>query len=58
MAEDHLCALVVRFVSRNILHAKEDARYLTVHEVRHMVSGGCNTNICNNYALRARIRRT
>jgi hypothetical protein len=58
MAEERLFALGERFVSWNLLQAKEDVRYLTVHEVRQIVSGGCSTNTCNNYALRARVRRT
>jgi hypothetical protein len=40
------------------LGAKEDIRYLTVQEVRQIVSGGCATNTCNNYTLRAKVRRT
>lgn len=58
MAEERLFTLGDRFVKWNLLGAKEDVRYLTVHEVRQIVSGGCATNTCNNYALRARVRRT
>ena len=58
LAEERLFALGDRFVKWNLLSAKEDVRYLTVHEVRQIVSGGCATNTCNNYALRARVRRT
>jgi hypothetical protein len=58
MAEERLFALGDRFVKWNLLGTKEDVRYLTVHEVRQIVSGGCATNTCNNYALRARVRRT
>ncbi len=58
LAEERLFALGDRFVKWNLLAAKEDVRYLTVHEVRQIVSGGCATNTCNNYALRARVRRT
>jgi hypothetical protein len=58
LAEERLLALGDRFVKWNLLGTKEDVRYLTVHEVRQIVSGGCSTNTCNNYALRARVRRT
>jgi hypothetical protein len=58
MAEERLFALGDRFVSWNLLETREDVRYLTVHEVRQIVSGGCSTNTCNNYALRARVRRS
>ena len=58
LAEDRLYELGERFVKWNLLRTKEDVRYLTVHEVRQIVSGGCATNTCNNYALRARVRRT
>ncbi|HEY3421091.1 MAG TPA: hypothetical protein VGK23_11125 [Methanomassiliicoccales archaeon] len=58
MGEERLFALGERFVSWNLLEAKEDVRYLTVHEISQIVSGGCATNTCNNYALRARVRRT
>jgi hypothetical protein len=58
MAEERLFALGERFVSWNLLKAKEDVRYLTVHEVRQIVSGGCSNNTCNNFALRARVRST
>jgi hypothetical protein len=58
MAEERLFALGVRFVSWNLLQAKEDVRYLTLTEVRQIVKGGCTTNTCNRFALRARVRRT
>jgi hypothetical protein len=58
LAEERLFALGDRFVKWNLLGANEDVRYLTVHEVRQIVSGGCATNTCNNYALRARVRKT
>jgi hypothetical protein len=58
LAEERLYELGERFVKWNLLRIKEDVRYLTVHEVRQIVSGGCATNTCNNYALRARVRRT
>jgi hypothetical protein len=58
LAEERLYELGERFVKWNLLKTKEDVRYLTVHEVRQIVSGGCATNTCNNYALRARVRRT
>jgi hypothetical protein len=57
-AEESQYELGERFVKRNILKTKEDIRYLTVHEVRQIISGGCSTNTCNNYALRAMVRRT
>ena len=58
LAETRLYALGDRFVKWNLLGTKEDVRYLTVYEVRQIVSGGCATNTCNNYALRAKVRRT
>jgi hypothetical protein len=58
LAEERLFALGDRFVKWKLLGAKEDVRYLTVHEVDQIVSGGCATNPCNDYALRARVRRT
>ena len=57
LAEVRLYELGERFVKWNLLRSKEDVKYLTVHEVRQIVSGGCATNTCNNYALRARVRR-
>ena len=58
LAEERLYELGERFVKWNLLKTNEDIRYLTVHEVRQIISGGCSTNTCNNYALRARVRRT
>ena len=47
LAEERLYELGERFVKWNLLRTKEDVRYLTVHEVRQIVSGGCATNTCN-----------
>jgi hypothetical protein len=58
LAEERLYELGDRFVKWHLLRTKEDVRYLTIHEVRQIVSGGCSTNTCNNYALRATVRRT
>ncbi len=58
LVEEHLLTLGESFVKWSLLSTPEDARYLTVHEVRQIVSGGCSTNTCNNYSLRARVRRS
>ncbi len=58
LAEERLLALGGRFVKWSLLSTPEDVRYLTVHEVRQIISGGCSTNTCNNYSLRARVRRS
>lgn len=58
LVEERLLALGERFVKWNLLSTPEDVRFLTVHEVRQIVSGGCSTNTCNNYSLRAKIRRS
>lgn len=46
-----------RFVSKELLAAPEDIFYLSLDEVRQIVSGGCAGNTCNNYRLRVMMRK-
>jgi phosphohistidine swiveling domain-containing protein len=46
-----------RFTARELLSAPEDVFFLSLDEVRQIVSGGCAGNTCNNYRLRAAMRK-
>jgi hypothetical protein len=46
-----------RFTSKDLLASPEDIFYLSLDELRQIVSGGCAGNTCNNYRLRVAIRK-
>ena len=46
-----------RFAAKELLSASEDIFFLSLDEVRQIVAGGCAGNTCNNYRLRAAVRR-
>ena len=46
-----------RFVAKELLAAAGDIFYLSLDEVRQVVAGGCAGNTCNNYRLRAAVRK-
>ncbi|MCU0861607.1 MAG: PEP-utilizing enzyme, partial [Methanomassiliicoccales archaeon] len=46
-----------RLADRKLLGNPEDVFYLSLDELRQIVSGGCAGNTCNNYRLRAMLRQ-
>ena len=46
-----------RFQLKQVLVDQEDIFYLSLDEVRQIVAGGCAGNTCNNYRLRAAMRK-
>jgi phosphohistidine swiveling domain-containing protein len=46
-----------RFAAKGTLAAAEDIFYLSLDEVSQILEGGCEGNQCNNYRLRAFMRR-
>jgi phosphohistidine swiveling domain-containing protein len=49
--------LARRFVTIGILEDPNDIFYLNLDELRQIIAGGCAGNSCNNYRLRAAIRK-
>lgn len=52
-----LIGLGERFLGSGVLADKGDISLLTIDEARQIVAGGCAGNTCNNYRLRAALRR-
>lgn len=46
-----------RFATRQLIAEAGDVFYLNLDELRQIVSGGCAGNTCNNYRLRAMLRK-
>ncbi len=46
-----------RFAGKELLASANDAYYLNINEVRQFLAGGCSGNTCNNYRLRAALRK-
>jgi phosphohistidine swiveling domain-containing protein len=46
-----------RFVRHDLIEERSDVYFLTLDEVRQIVAGGCADNSCNNYRLRAALRK-